>query len=75
MNDKQDIMVEIWLPRCPKCDSVDLQHYGTRKTARGATVRYYRCRNPDCRARFPARVMNADDEDTGKEFDMPGQGD
>ena len=75
MDDKRDIMVEIWLARCPKCGGSDLQHYGTRRTAKGETLRYYMCRNLDCRTKFPGRIMNADDEDTGMEFDMPGQGD
>ena len=57
------VMLDIWIPRCPRCNASHPHHYGTRKNARGETIRYYRCRNGKCKAKFPARVINADDDD------------
>jgi hypothetical protein len=57
------VMLDIWIPRCPMCRTSRPHHYGTRKNAKGETIRYYRCRNGGCKTKFPGRVMNPDDDD------------
>jgi len=44
--------------KCPDCDTPRARQYGTRPLRRpNSTLRYFRCRNPDCNRKWRARVL------------------